>query len=116
MAQNQLLNRLILHLRLPALDRHPGPIQRPAIQTDNRIMTNHPASGEQLSPSGIRILVTNDDGIHAPGIKALVRAMQPLGEVYVVAPLNEQSGVSQAITMSEPLKVRDVYKSDEFFG
>ncbi|WP_185853464.1 5'/3'-nucleotidase SurE [Blattabacterium cuenoti] len=49
------------------------------------------------------ILVTNDDGIIAPGIRALVHAMNPLGDVYVVAPNKPQSGVGHAITMNTVL-------------
>ena len=41
----------------------------------------------------MRILVTNDDGIMAPGILALRRALAPLGEVTVVAPMTPQSAV-----------------------
>ncbi|WP_185869167.1 5'/3'-nucleotidase SurE [Blattabacterium cuenoti] len=49
------------------------------------------------------ILVTNDDGIIAPGIRALIHAMNPLGDVYVVAPNKPQSGVGHAITMDTVL-------------
>lgn len=66
--------------------------------------------------SSPKILVTNDDGINAPGIAALASAMADLGEVFVVAPASEQSGVSQAITISDPIKVRKIYKDDTFFG
>ncbi|MBI5050986.1 MAG: 5'/3'-nucleotidase SurE [Nitrospirae bacterium] len=51
------------------------------------------------------ILVTNDDGIHSEGITALYRAMDSLGEVYVVAPEREQSAVAHALTLHRPLKV-----------
>jgi 5'-nucleotidase len=53
----------------------------------------------------MRILVSNDDGIDAPGISALADALAPLGEVYVVAPASEQSARSHALTMHEPLRV-----------
>jgi len=49
------------------------------------------------------ILVTNDDGVHAPGVVALARAMRPLGEVVVVAPDRERSAVGHALTMHRPL-------------
>lgn len=52
------------------------------------------------------ILVTNDDGIDAPGIQALGEAMEPLGEVWIVAPKDEQSAVSNAISLRHPLRVR----------
>lgn len=56
----------------------------------------------------MNILVTNDDGIHAPGIRVLARAMETLGEVTVVAPDSERSAVGHAITLSDPIKMRDV--------
>ena len=52
----------------------------------------------------IRILLTNDDGIGAPGLHALEAAVANLGELYVVAPLTEQSGTSRAITLRRPLR------------
>lgn len=51
------------------------------------------------------ILVTNDDGVTAPGIKALIKAMKPLGEVVVVAPDSPQSGMGHAITVNSTLYV-----------
>lgn len=51
------------------------------------------------------ILVTNDDGITAPGIRALVEAMLPLGDVVVVAPDSPQSGMGHAITINKPLRL-----------
>lgn len=52
------------------------------------------------------ILVTNDDGVNARGIAALTEAMLALGEVVVVAPAEGQSGMSQAITVKHPLRVK----------
>ena len=52
------------------------------------------------------ILVSNDDGITALGIRTLVEIMQPLGEVVVVAPDSPQSGMGHAITIGEPLRLR----------
>ena len=51
------------------------------------------------------ILVTNDDGIHARGLAVLAEALEPLGEVYVVAPDREQSAVGHALTLHRPLRV-----------
>ncbi len=51
------------------------------------------------------ILVTNDDGIAAPGIKALVESVKELGEVVVVAPDKPQSGMGHAITIGQPLRM-----------
>lgn len=55
-----------------------------------------------------RILVSNDDGIQAPGIRALTEALEPLGEVTVVAPLTEQSATSHALTLHHPLRVKEL--------
>jgi len=55
----------------------------------------------------MRVLLSNDDGIDAPGLHALERALQPLGEVVVVAPATEQSAKSHSLTMHRPLRVRD---------
>lgn len=54
------------------------------------------------------ILVTNDDGMFAPGIKALVDVMHKIGEVFVVAPNSPQSGQGHAITINEPLRLHKV--------
>ncbi len=54
-----------------------------------------------------RILVTNDDGIHAPGIQALEAAIADLAEVHVVAPLDEQSATSHALTLHRPLRMKE---------
>src|SRR5258706_7250986 len=50
------------------------------------------------------ILITNDDGVHAPGILALAQALRPLGEVHVVAPDREVSACSQSLTLKHPLR------------
>jgi 5'-nucleotidase len=54
------------------------------------------------------ILVVNDDGITAPGIKALVETVRHLGEVIVVAPDSPQSAMGHAITISKPLRLKQV--------
>ena len=56
----------------------------------------------------MRILVSNDDGIAAKGLLALVEAVTPLGEVWVVAPESEQSATSHALSLHRPLRVRKV--------
>ena len=56
----------------------------------------------------MRILITNDDGIHAPGLKVLEDiACQMSDDVWVVAPEVEQSGKSRAVTLTEPVRVRE---------
>jgi 5'-nucleotidase len=58
------------------------------------------------------ILITNDDGITAPGIKNLIEAVKDLGKVVVVAPDKPQSGMGHAITIGIPLRLHKV----NFFG
>lgn len=53
----------------------------------------------------MKILLTNDDGIHAEGLLALVKYLEKKHEVWVVAPDRNRSGVSHGITMAEPLKL-----------
>lgn len=62
------------------------------------------------------ILLTNDDGIFAPGLAAMHAAIQRLGDVQVVAPASEQSGVSHSITYLEPLIIDEVFHGDQLFG
>lgn len=64
----------------------------------------------------MKILLTNDDGIHAPGLAALVEAVSDLGEITVVAPEAEMSAVGHAITLTDPLKVKEHNKNGKFFG
>jgi len=54
------------------------------------------------------ILVSNDDGIEAPGILALTNALMPVGDCFVVAPSEEQSGASHAITIRHPVRAKPV--------
>ncbi|MBM4136485.1 MAG: 5'/3'-nucleotidase SurE [Nitrospira sp.] len=54
------------------------------------------------------ILVTNDDGIHSPGLIALFRAMQELGDVYIVAPDRERSATSHSLTLHRPLLIEKI--------
>ncbi len=58
------------------------------------------------------ILITNDDSISAPGIKALVEAVKDLGRVVVVAPDKPQSGMGHAITIGHPLRLHKVAYMD----
>jgi 5'-nucleotidase len=58
------------------------------------------------SPSQpFRILITNDDGVHAPGILAVAQALQSLGDVTIVAPATNQSGKGHSITIEDPIYV-----------
>ena len=56
----------------------------------------------------MRILITNDDGIYAPGIRLLAEWAKTLGEVTVVAPKVEQSGMSHAIQFVKPIEIKKV--------
>jgi 5'-nucleotidase len=57
----------------------------------------------------MRILLTNDDGIYAPGLRALRTELQKLGDVIVVAPATEQSAVGHSITLLTPILVTEVF-------
>ena len=59
------------------------------------------------------ILVTNDDGITAPGIRALIEVMNEFGDVYVVAPDSPQSGMGHAITLDSTLHIENVSREEE---
>jgi 5'-nucleotidase len=54
-----------------------------------------------------RILVTNDDGIESRGLLALKQALEPIGDVYVMAPATNQSAVGHSMTFMRPLRVRE---------
>ena len=54
------------------------------------------------------ILVTNDDGVHAPGIRALADALEGLGEIFVVAPDREASASAQSLTLKHPLRAEKI--------
>jgi 5'-nucleotidase len=65
------------------------------------------AGAAVLSPAAMRILCTNDDGIHAPGLAVLERiARHFTDDVWVVAPEVEHSGASRALTLTAPIRVR----------
>lgn len=62
------------------------------------------------------ILISNDDGIFSPGIKALAEVASEFGDVYIVAPDREQSAVGHAITIQVPLRSSKFTVSDKFEG
>ena len=64
----------------------------------------------------MKILLTNDDGILAPGLAAMAKELSALGDVAVIAPLMEQSGVGHAITFLSPIKYREVTVNGQFWG
>jgi 5'-nucleotidase len=56
----------------------------------------------------MNILVSNDDGVHAPGLEALVKEMEKIAEVTVVAPDRNRSGASNSLTLTQPLRIRQL--------
>jgi 5'-nucleotidase len=60
------------------------------------------------------ILVTNDDGYRAKGLKALIEALQPIGNLIVVAPAEGQSGMAHAITVKVPLRMEKIEEKEGF--
>jgi 5'-nucleotidase len=59
----------------------------------------------------MNILISNDDGIHAPGIKALAKALSSLGELEVMAPDRNKSAASNSLTLSNPIRVKQLNDS-----
>lgn len=64
----------------------------------------------------LHILLSNDDGIDAPGLFALAQEIKKIAEVTVIAPDKQQSAVGHAITMNYPLRAVPFHKNGEFFG
>lgn len=60
------------------------------------------------------ILVTNDDGVHAPGLEALAAIMRHYGTVTIVAPQESQSGMGHAVTVRHPLRIRKYEETPGF--
>lgn len=68
----------------------------------DRLSYNHSFVKKRVKPL---IVVTNDDGIQALGLRALARALERLGEVFVVAPAQENSAVSHSLTIHHPIRI-----------
>jgi 5'-nucleotidase len=64
----------------------------------------------------MKILITNDDGINSSGILASKNAVESLGTPIVVAPSTQQSGIGRALTLFEPLRIKEVLLKDESKG
>lgn len=60
------------------------------------------------------ILVTNDDGINAPGLRHLINIMRTIGKVVVVAPQSTMSGIAHSITVRSPLRVEEIVKEKDY--
>ena len=68
-------------------------------------------AAKNFSLARARVLVSNDDGINAPGLKLLESVLAPLvREVWVVAPETEQSAASHSLTLRRPLRIRNMYE------
>jgi 5'-nucleotidase len=66
-------------------------------------------SGAKRAFGGMRILCTNDDGIHAPGLKVVEEIARALSDdVWIVAPELDQSGVSHSLSLNDPLRLREI--------
>ena len=68
-----------------------------------------------MSPKPL-ILLTNDDGIEAPGLEALYEAIAPWARTAIVAPARERSGVSHAITVLEDMAYRQIFRQGRLWG
>lgn len=64
----------------------------------------------------MKILLANDDGVYAPGLRALRHVLQELGDVLMVAPATEQSGVGHSITYLTPLTCKQIFDGEDFCG
>jgi 5'-nucleotidase len=64
----------------------------------------------------VQIFLTNDDGIYAPGLEAMEQALRRLGDVCIVAPAVEQSGVGHSITFLSPLMAKEVFDGERRRG
>ena len=71
------------------------------------MVRRHNDSG-QVGEHPLKILLTNDDGVHAKGLWTVARALKAVGEVLVVAPDRDQSGISSAVTLHHPIRAREV--------
>ncbi len=92
----------------------PAPGDTPTVTKVDKKLALKPLSGNRIAKKGGRkrvpvILVTNDDGINAPGIRNLVEAVKGLGKIVVVAPDKPQSGMGHAITIGNPLRLNPMH-------
>ena len=81
---------------------HPAKKSSPAVRSKKRAL-------KKEKPV---ILITNDDGVTAPGIQNLVEAVRDLGKIVVVAPDKPQSGMGHAITIGQPLRLHKIHSID----
>jgi 5'-nucleotidase len=67
-----------------------------------------PVAAQQSATAGYRILVSDDDGVRAPGMAAVAQVLQAIGDVTIVAPADNQSGKGHSITISDPIFRDDI--------
>lgn len=94
------------------VDALPGGYAERILNDEERYIPTRRATPRQAKPlseweTRPRILVTNDDGIESRGLMALKQALEPIGEVYVMAPDTNQSAVGHSMTFMRPLRVRE---------
>jgi 5'/3'-nucleotidase len=111
MSRSVHLRSLVLSLVAACACVHSVPTtpSTPASSPSPPASTGSPSNA--ATPAGqrpYRILVTNDDGVRAPGILAVAQALQPLGEVTIAAPSENQSGKGHSIVTSDPIFVDQV--------
>ena len=56
----------------------------------------------------MKILISNDDGVYAPGLMALAKALATIAEIFVVAPDRNRSGASNSLTLANPIRVKHI--------
>ena len=64
----------------------------------------------------MKILLTNDDGIHAKGLEALYNSVEDLGDITIVAPESEMSATAHSITMTQPLRAKEIRRNGNVWG
>jgi 5'-nucleotidase len=69
---------------------------------------NYLSSGKEAGKNIMKIAITNDDGIDAPGLEALVRCARRLGDVVIVAPQHPQSGMAHRVTTRDPIRINQL--------
>ena len=71
------------------------------------VLLTGPLSAQRAPSHGFTILLSNDDGYDAPGLKALIAALEPVGETFVAAPATEYGGIGHALTLRAPIMVNE---------
>jgi 5'-nucleotidase len=71
-----------------------------------------PLQAGQSATGRLTVLLSNDDGYRAPGLQALIHALEPVADVHVAAPADNQSGKGHSITIGQPIYVHDVKQPD----